>query len=172
MDPNVQVTRALLEGGEVLRDIAPVAKEAAKQTLLDMIPFVGTYRAYQRGDWVQFGLSLASDVLLVAKVVRIGRAVFTLGGVIRELNASELAAVRGGAMPRKAALARLAGLSAQVEKHLAKIASQPTSQAVNHWRTEIRTWLRDMEAVVPALGKKTGEEWTVRIAAWQRALME
>jgi hypothetical protein len=88
------------------------------------------------------------------------------------MTEAELAGVRGGAMPRKVALIGLEGLSAQVEKHLGKTASDPTSQAVGHWRAEITTWRRDMEAVVPAVGKKTGAEWTARIDAWRRALGE
>jgi hypothetical protein len=63
-------------------------------------------------------------------------------------------------------------MSAQVEKHLAKIAGDPTNQAVGHWRKEVATWLRDMESVVPAVGKKTAAEWTSRLGAWRRVLGE
>lgn len=68
-------------------------------------------------------------------------------------------------MDRKTALERLSNLLPPVEEHLEKIAKWPESQAVNHWRVEVRAHLRRMDAAVgPWLGRKTAAEWIERIA--------
>ena len=90
----------------------------------------------------------------------------------RVMSNAELASVRGGAMSRKAALTRMEGLSAQVEKHLAKLADDPANLAIGHWRKEITTWLGDMEKVLPAVGKKTAAKWQAKLTAWRQALGE
>jgi RHS repeat-associated protein len=94
------------------------------------------------------------------------------GAVPRTLTDAELAAVRGGMMSRKAALTRLEGLAGQVETHLNKLARDPASRAAGHWRSEIATWLRDMQKVLPALGKKTEAEWAAKIQGWEQLLRE
>ena len=74
------------------------------------------------------------------------------------------------AISRKTALKRLGGLSAQVEEHLAKIAENPASAGVPYWQGEIRSWLSQMEAVMPNVGKKTGREWSELIGRWRATL--
>jgi hypothetical protein len=74
------------------------------------------------------------------------------------------------AIPRQQALKRLEGLAPQVEEHLAKIATNPTSRDVPHWKTEIRAFLGEMERLAPHTGRKTGEEWAAKIAEWRRLL--
>jgi RHS repeat-associated protein len=74
------------------------------------------------------------------------------------------------AMPRKKALERIESLAPQVEKHLEKIANQPGSRDVPHWRTEIQAWLKSMEEAAPHTGKKTSAEVAERIAEWKRRL--
>jgi hypothetical protein len=76
------------------------------------------------------------------------------------------------AISRQQALNRMQGLSTQVERHLAKIAAEPSSQAVAHWRTEIRAWLGEIERLTPNVGKKTGAEWTSKVAEWRRLIGE
>ena len=76
------------------------------------------------------------------------------------------------AISRQQALNRIQGLSAPVEEHLAKIAAEPSSQAVAHWRKEIRAWLGEIERLTPHIGKKTGDVWTNRVAEWRRLLGE
>jgi hypothetical protein len=71
---------------------------------------------------------------------------------------------------RKNALKDLNGLAPRVEKHLAKLAANPGSNAASHWRHEIVTWLTQMEALVTHVGKKTGKEWAKQIAAWRARL--
>lgn len=68
------------------------------------------------------------------------------------------------AIGRQRALNRLESLRARVEEHLAKIAAEPESQAVGHWRKEVTEWLNEMERLVPHLGKKTGAEWSALVA--------
>jgi hypothetical protein len=74
------------------------------------------------------------------------------------------------ALNRKKALERLAGLSPRVEEHLAKIAADPQNASVRHWTHEVNGWLRQMEGMVPYVGKKTASDWVVRIEAWRQEL--
>ena len=74
------------------------------------------------------------------------------------------------AISRSQALNRMEGLSVEVVKHLAKIAAKPLSRDVPHWTTEIRTWIGEIERLNQHVGKKTGQEWASRIAAWKGQL--
>jgi hypothetical protein len=71
---------------------------------------------------------------------------------------------------RKDALAKMLGLVPQVERHLEKIAAEPASRDIRHWQAEIRSWLNQMEALVPHVGKKTAQEWQARIESWRAQL--
>jgi hypothetical protein len=71
---------------------------------------------------------------------------------------------------RKKALERLEGLAPRVEEHLAKIAAAPDSDAVSHWKTEIRNWLAQMQIATEHVGKKTGGLWAERIARFRSEL--
>jgi len=53
-----------------------------------------------------------------------------------------------------------------VEEHLQKLRDTPDAIDANHWRGEVRGWLRMMERELDDLGKKTRVEWQARIAAW------
>jgi hypothetical protein len=74
------------------------------------------------------------------------------------------------ALPRKQALKRLQGRVAAVEQHLARIAADPGHSSIPKWRSEVRNWLREMEEVLPHVGKKTAAEWQGRIDAYKIAL--
>jgi RHS repeat-associated protein len=76
------------------------------------------------------------------------------------------------AIGRQQALNRMQGLSAQVEKHLSKIATDPNSRAVAHWKTEIRAWLGEIERLSPHIGKKTSLEWESKVVQWKSLLGE
>jgi Domain of unknown function (DUF4157) len=76
------------------------------------------------------------------------------------------------AISRQQALNRMQGLTPRIEEHLAKIAADPRSQAVSHWRTEIHAWLGEIERLIPHVGKKTGAEWRSIVAEWRRRLGE
>ncbi len=74
------------------------------------------------------------------------------------------------AISRSQALKRMLGLSAQVEKHLAKIAAKPLSRDVAHWTGEIQGWIGEIERLSEHVGKKTAQEWASKIAAWKAGL--
>ncbi len=74
------------------------------------------------------------------------------------------------ARTRKAALDKIESLVAEVEDHVAKIAAYPGHSAMDHWKGEARTWLRDMEAMLRHVGKKTSAQWQTRIDAWRAAI--
>jgi hypothetical protein len=75
-------------------------------------------------------------------------------------------------MSRKRALLRLNGLLPRVREHLEKIREEPDSEAVNHWRAEVRVWLRQMSAVVDATGESTAAGWRTVIAECSAELGE
>lgn len=68
-------------------------------------------------------------------------------------------------MSRKRALLRLNGLLPRVREHLTKLRERPGDRAVNHWRGEVRVWLRQMTDVLDAAGGNTAAEWRTVIAA-------
>jgi hypothetical protein len=74
------------------------------------------------------------------------------------------------ALPRKQALKLLQGRVPQVERHLAKVAEEPGHSSIPKWKSEIRNWLREMEEVLPHVGKKTAAEWQARIDAYRAAV--
>ena len=74
------------------------------------------------------------------------------------------------AISRSQALNRMAGLSANIVEHLAKIAAKPFSRDVPHWTTEIQAWIEEIERLTQHVGQKTGQEWASRIAAWKGQL--
>ncbi len=73
---------------------------------------------------------------------------------------------------RQHALDRLTELLPQVEWHLAKLRGQPQSRDAEHWRAEVRGWLRNMTRQLGKLGKKTAAEWDARIRGWWAELGE
>jgi hypothetical protein len=74
------------------------------------------------------------------------------------------------AMPRKGALKRLQGRVHEVERHLARIKATPEHSSASKWRSEVLNWLREMEEVLPHVGKKTTAQWQDRIDAYRSAL--
>jgi hypothetical protein len=74
------------------------------------------------------------------------------------------------AISRKDALRRLTGLAPRVEEHLIKIADNPASPEVPHWTTEVDSWIKQMEHVLPHVGKKTSAGWRAKIAEWKDKL--
>lgn len=73
-------------------------------------------------------------------------------------------------MSRQKALERLKTRSTNVIEHLEKIAKYPNSQAVDHWKGEIRNWVREMEDALPYAGKKTAEGWEKLVNAYKQVL--
>ena len=74
------------------------------------------------------------------------------------------------AISRKKALKLLHGYAPRVEEHVQKIANDPASRDVPHWLHEAKSWISQMEDVLPHVGRKTAGEWQRRIAKWQASL--
>jgi hypothetical protein len=64
------------------------------------------------------------------------------------------------------------GLAEVLEEHLAKLAANPASRDVPHWRTEIQAFMGEIERLSEHVGKKTAAEWATRIGAWRQQLGE
>jgi hypothetical protein len=64
-------------------------------------------------------------------------------------------------------LSNVDGLGRQIEIHLAKIARQPGAAANDHWIVELNGWIKQIEAVLPNIGRKTAAEVAARIALWK-----
>lgn len=62
-------------------------------------------------------------------------------------------------MSRKRALLRLNGLLPRVREHLEKLRERPDDREVNHWRGEVRVWLRQMSDMLDAAGEGTAAAW-------------
>jgi hypothetical protein len=73
-------------------------------------------------------------------------------------------------MRRKDALKRLKGFVPNVEEHLQQIADNPTSRDVPHWIDEIKSWIRQMEKVLPHVGVRTANKWRAQIEEWKAKL--
>jgi len=73
---------------------------------------------------------------------------------------------------RKRALERLKELLPEVERHLGRIAAEPHHSSVGKWKSEVRSWLGQMQEVIRHVGKKTGAEWQERIDAYRKTLGE
>lgn len=73
---------------------------------------------------------------------------------------------------RKTALKRLIGLAPMIEAHLELLDQEPNSTAVLHWKAEIRSWLRQMNDVLPHVGGRTARVWQDRLEAWASLLEE
>jgi hypothetical protein len=71
---------------------------------------------------------------------------------------------------RKHALKRLGALERNVEEHLQKITDQPGNTAMRHWQAELRSWLLQMEDLLPRVGTRTSSHWSAKIAAWRTQL--
>jgi hypothetical protein len=74
------------------------------------------------------------------------------------------------ARSRKSALKVLNGRIAEIERHLGRIAGDPFHSSVDKWRSEVRNWIREMEEVLPHVGKKTSVQWQARIDGYRAAL--
>jgi hypothetical protein len=77
------------------------------------------------------------------------------------------------AMSRAKALERAEGQVFELENHFNKIArniDNPGCRTINHWKGEIRSFIQNIEDVIPHMGKKTGAEWATRVAEWKSRL--
>jgi hypothetical protein len=70
-------------------------------------------------------------------------------------------------MSRKKALERLGGLAPRIEEHLDKITSDPASQDAPHWTREVKSWIQQVESLLPHVGRKTSAKWWAKIADWK-----
>jgi hypothetical protein len=74
------------------------------------------------------------------------------------------------AISRQDALKRLNGLAPRVQEHLQKLAEHPESWDASHWKQEAASWLDQMEAVLPHVGKKTGSTGPSKSLQWRNEL--
>ena len=73
-------------------------------------------------------------------------------------------------MGRKKALERLEQLLPQLERHLERIREAPEDPSANHYKVEVRGWLRRMEAAIPHLGRRTKQIWIARLRQCRASL--
>jgi hypothetical protein len=71
---------------------------------------------------------------------------------------------------RKDALEKIESLVPQVERHLARVVSGPGHSSRHKWAGEAFGWIRQIEELLPHVGKKTAAEWQERIDGWRAAL--
>lgn len=71
---------------------------------------------------------------------------------------------------RKDALDRIEELLPRLLEHLELIQNMPASTTTEHWRIEAKNWLKQMEAQLRHVGKKTSSEWKARIEVWKQEL--
>jgi hypothetical protein len=71
---------------------------------------------------------------------------------------------------RRTALNRIAGLSACVEGHLAKMRTEPLSIDYNHWQREVREWIAQIELAARHVGRRTQSEVMIRVSQWKQDL--
>jgi hypothetical protein len=76
------------------------------------------------------------------------------------------------AMSRQKAIERLRTRSKNILEHFGKIAQNPKSDALDHWKSEIRNWIREMEHALPNAGSNTAEAWGKVVNAYKRVLEE
>jgi|KBSSwiStaDraftv2_1062776.scaffolds.fasta_scaffold5234250_2 hypothetical protein len=73
-------------------------------------------------------------------------------------------------LARKDALKRMNGLKRRIEEHIQKLARYPDSQENAHWRGELRSWIKQVEAASEYVGRKTQQEWQEIIESWKASL--
>jgi hypothetical protein len=71
---------------------------------------------------------------------------------------------------RKRALERLKELVPEVERHLGRIVAAPGHSSAGKWRSEVRSWLSQMQEVIRHVGKKTAGQWQTRIDSYRETL--
>ncbi len=69
---------------------------------------------------------------------------------------------------RKRALDGIEELVGEVERHLEKLAADPTHPASDHWRGELKAFLGGMRELSRLVGRRTGQMWIDRIGQWER----
>ncbi len=119
-------------------------------------------------SYVPAGWMIGSGGALVATGggLAVGTTTVTITG-------AQVAGVLGGSLVflnRQKALQQAQTKVKEIELHLQKLQSEPSSPDANHWRGEVRGWLKAIEKVLPDLGKKTGAEWAARVAEWYKQL--
>jgi uncharacterized protein YaaR (DUF327 family) len=71
---------------------------------------------------------------------------------------------------RRQALKRIDALADQVEQHLEKLGREPQPLAANHWKSEVREFLRQIRRLVPKIGHRTGQLWIQRLENWDHEM--
>jgi hypothetical protein len=71
---------------------------------------------------------------------------------------------------RRDALEKIESLVPEVERHVARVLSSPDHSSRDKWQGEALGWIRQMEALLPHVGKKTAAEWQARLDGWRTAL--
>lgn len=61
-------------------------------------------------------------------------------------------------------------LAPRVDDHIDKIGAEEESIDLSHWRGEAENWVAQIEAMLPYIGERTGEEWGKRIVEWKKRL--
>lgn len=89
----------------------------------------------------------------------------TLGGAIGGLLDGLVLAKR-----QSDAIATAEAQVPEIERHLGLLNGEPTGNAANHWRTELRGFISKAEDQIRHMGRRTGAEWQRKVNQWRREL--
>lgn len=95
-DADKQIANTLRAGLKVAKVVDNLSGPVG-DVLLDAAPLIGTYRAYERGDWFGFGFGLVTDIVFVSKIAKVVRVAVSIEFLFRAEANTTVDALRYGA---------------------------------------------------------------------------